>query len=120
MSDPQEFQYDVFLSHNSAQKDWTRSLAQRLRDDGFRVFFDEWEMPKHLGSSWIDVLEQSVQSSRRVALVLSPDFFSHDWTRFEGNIIQLLDPVATRVGFCLCSTLPAICPDDGRFFRACR
>ena len=37
--------YDIFLSHNSAQKDWTRALARRLRDKGYQVFFDEWEMP---------------------------------------------------------------------------
>jgi TIR domain len=40
---PSAFQYAVFLSHNRAQKDWTRELARRLRDDGFRVWFD----PEH-------------------------------------------------------------------------
>jgi hypothetical protein len=44
----QHFPYDIFLSHNQAQKDWTRTLARRLRDDGFKVWFDEWELPKGL------------------------------------------------------------------------
>src|SRR5262245_21596067 len=48
-----EQSYDVFLSHNSAQKDWTRALARRLRDKGYRVFFDEWEMPRYAGRTWI-------------------------------------------------------------------
>lgn len=84
--------YDVFLSYNSAQKDWTRALARRLREDGFRVFFDEWEMPKYIGKTWIDVLSQNIEETRRVILVWSPEFFSGEWTSFESNILQLRDP----------------------------
>jgi hypothetical protein len=42
---PAPFQYDVFISHKGAQKDWTENLARRLRDDGFKVWFDKWELP---------------------------------------------------------------------------
>ena len=35
---------DVFLSHNRAQKDWTRELAIRLRAADFKVWFDEWSL----------------------------------------------------------------------------
>lgn len=37
-----EFQYDVFLSHNSADKPRVRRLAKRLRTAVLRVWFDEW------------------------------------------------------------------------------
>ena len=40
-----EFQYDVFLSHNQADKPQVRRLAERLRTAGLRVWFDEWEVP---------------------------------------------------------------------------
>lgn len=36
------FQYDVFLSHNRADKPRVRALAERLRSAGLRVWFDEW------------------------------------------------------------------------------
>ncbi|NTU50369.1 toll/interleukin-1 receptor domain-containing protein [Chlorobaculum thiosulfatiphilum] len=36
------FQYDVFLSHNKADKPRVRALAGRLRLAGLRVWFDEW------------------------------------------------------------------------------
>ena len=62
------FTYDVFLSYNSAQRDWTRALARRLRADSFRVFFDEWEMPKYIGKTWIDVLSQNIEGTRTVTL----------------------------------------------------
>lgn len=35
------FTYDVFLSHSSADKPIVRALAERLRADGLRVWFDE-------------------------------------------------------------------------------
>lgn len=89
----QAFCYDAFLSHNSAQKDWTRELARRLRDDGFRVFFDEWDMPRYAGKTWIDVLANSVEQTRKILLVWSPEFLSHEWPTFESNILQSLDPV---------------------------
>ena len=86
------FTYDVFLSYNSAQRDWTRALARRLRADSFRVFFDEWEMPKYIGKTWIDVLSQNIERTRKVILVWSPEFFNSEWTSFESNILQTQDP----------------------------
>src|SRR5215469_18179402 len=91
------FAYDVFLSYNSAQRDWTRALARRLRADGFRVFFDEWEMPKYIGKTWIDVLSQNV--ARTVILIWSPEFFSSEWTSFESNILQSQDPNGKKILF---------------------
>lgn len=37
-----EFTYDVFLSHSSKDKAIVRDIAERLRDDGLRVWLDEW------------------------------------------------------------------------------
>jgi len=39
-----EFQYDVLLSHSSKDKTVVRVVAERLRADGLRVWFDEWEI----------------------------------------------------------------------------
>ena len=37
----EQFQYDVFISHSSQDKTAARELAERLRRDGLRVWFDE-------------------------------------------------------------------------------
>ncbi|MGH9837737.1 MAG: TIR domain-containing protein [Blastocatellia bacterium] len=37
-----DFQYDVFLSHSSKDKDIVRAVAERLRADGLRVWLDGW------------------------------------------------------------------------------
>ena len=39
---PDEFPYDVFLSHSAKDKAVVRPLAERLRADGVKVWFDEW------------------------------------------------------------------------------
>jgi hypothetical protein len=39
---PKEFEFDVFLSHNSNDKARVRELAAQLRNAGLRVWFDEW------------------------------------------------------------------------------
>ena len=47
---PAEFQYDVFLSHSAKDKAVVRPLAERLRQDGLTVWFDEWECPSPAGA----------------------------------------------------------------------
>ena len=88
--------YDIFLSHNSAQKDWTRALARRLRDNGYRVFFDEWEMPRYAGKTWVKVLADCIDLTKKVILVWSPEFFKSQWPLFEADILQREDPMGSR------------------------
>ncbi|MGD0258983.1 MAG: nucleotidyltransferase domain-containing protein [Verrucomicrobiota bacterium] len=45
---PIGFQYDVFLSHSAKDKAVVRPLAERLRKDGLKVWFDEGG----LGLNW--------------------------------------------------------------------
>ncbi len=72
------FKHDVFLSHNRAQKDWTRELAIRLRDAGFNVWFDEWSLRGgEVGSIG---MERGLEESCHVVLVLSPEFIASEWT----------------------------------------
>jgi hypothetical protein len=37
-----DFTHDVFLSHSPKNKAVVRPLAERLRQDGLKVWFDEW------------------------------------------------------------------------------
>ena len=39
------FTHDVFLSHSAKDKGVVRAVAERLRQDGLRVWFEEWELP---------------------------------------------------------------------------
>jgi hypothetical protein len=55
-----EFAYDVFLSHASADKPAVRELAQRLKADGLRVWFDEWVIEHG------DSVPLAIEQSRRL------------------------------------------------------
>lgn len=37
------FDYDVFISHSSKDKPMVRESANRLKQDGLRVWLDEWD-----------------------------------------------------------------------------
>ncbi|MEK7677388.1 MAG: toll/interleukin-1 receptor domain-containing protein, partial [Verrucomicrobiota bacterium] len=39
---PEHFPFDVFLSHSAKDKAVVRAVAERLRQDGLKVWFDEW------------------------------------------------------------------------------
>jgi hypothetical protein len=38
------FTYDVLISHSAKDKPVVRELAERLKKDGLRVWFDDWEI----------------------------------------------------------------------------
>lgn len=62
------FQFDVFLSHNQADKSRVRQLAEHLRDAGLRVWFDEWTI--QAGDIITLKVDEGLEQSR-VLLLLS-------------------------------------------------
>jgi len=66
-----DFAYDVFLSHNSKDRDAVEYLACRLEDEaGLKVFLDKWNLVP--GDPWQEDLEQALAASRTVAVFLGP------------------------------------------------
>jgi hypothetical protein len=76
-ADSESFTYDVFLSHSSLDKPVVRELATRLRDDGLRVWFDEWEI--RLGDSIPKKLDDALEQSRVLVLCMSGHAFASEW-----------------------------------------
>jgi len=75
------YQYDVFLAHSSKDKDFVRLLDRRLRAVGIRTFFDETEIP--WGGNIPTTVEQAVDNSRHLILVLSPEAVESEWVDLE-------------------------------------
>lgn len=86
-----EFQYDVFLSHSSKDKGVVRALAERLRGDGVRVWFDEWEI--RAGDSILAKIEEGLEHSRVLVLCMSQNAFGSDWTQLESQTFRFRDPL---------------------------
>ena len=84
------FAYDVFLSHSSKDKPAVRALAERLKQDGLRVWFDEWVIqPGDLVSLKI---EQGLEQSRALILVMSHNAFASEWVTLERHTALFRDP----------------------------
>jgi len=86
-----EFQYDVFLSHSSRDKDVVREIANRLKSDGVRVWFDEWEIRP--GDSIPAKIEDGLEHSRVLVLCLSAEALAADWPQLESHTFRFKDPL---------------------------
>ncbi len=66
-----ETKYDVFLSHNSAEKPAVEALAEALEDKyNLRVFLDKWNLVP--GDTWQEDLESALDESACCAVFLGP------------------------------------------------
>ena len=73
--------FDVFISHKSDCKSWVRVLAQNLKNQGYKVFLDEWELIP--GKSIVDTLFNGLKQSRKGILVVTPGALESGWVREE-------------------------------------
>src|ERR1035437_2088730 len=88
---PDEFQYDVFLSHSAKDKAVVRPLAARLRKDGLKVWFDEWVLKP--GDSIPAKIEEGLEHSRVLVLCMSANAFGSDWAQLETGTFRFRDPL---------------------------
>ena len=83
-----EFQYDVFLSHSAKDKAVVRPLAERLRADGLKVWFDEWVLKP--GDSIPAKIEEGLERSRVLVLCMSAHAFGSDWAQLARPAVASL------------------------------
>ena len=86
-----DFEYDVFLSHSTKDKAVVRLLADRLRKDGLRVWFDEWEIRP--GDSIPAKIEDGLERSRVLVLCMSANAFGSEWAQLESGTFRFRDPL---------------------------
>src|SRR5215213_9942400 len=86
-----EFQYDIFLSHSSKDNLVVRALAQRLRADGLRVWYDDWEI--RVGDNIPHKLEEGLEHSHILLLCMSAHAFGSDWAQLESQTFRFRDPL---------------------------
>ncbi len=100
-----EYQYVVFLSHASEDKDdVARPLAVLLQGRGLRVWYDEFEL--RIGDNLVAKLNAGINASRFGILVLSKDFFGKDWTKYELDALENLAVTEDRILFLSGTILP--------------
>src|SRR5947207_1226969 len=88
---PDEFKFDVFLSHSAKDKTLVRVVAERLRADGLRVWFDEWAIIP--GDNIPAKIEEGLEQSRVLVLCMSVNAFGADWAQLESHTFRFRDPL---------------------------
>ncbi|HEV7507823.1 MAG TPA: TIR domain-containing protein [Thermoanaerobaculia bacterium] len=84
------FTYDVFLNHNPQDKPRVRALAEELRAEGLRVWFDEWVIKP--GDDIYLAIERGLEAARAQVLCLSPAALGSEWVALERSTVIFRDP----------------------------
>jgi small GTP-binding protein len=92
-----DFTHDVFLSH--APKDGTivRRIAERLKADGVRVWFRDFEVRR--GDDLTKRTEKGLEHSRTLVLFMSANAAGSDWAQLEAGTFRFRDPLNTHRQF---------------------
>jgi tetratricopeptide (TPR) repeat protein len=86
-----QFTFDVFLSYSSKDRDVVRDIAERLKDGGLNVWFDEWKIKP--GDNIPHKIEEGLERSRVLLLCMSENAFGSDWARLESGTFRFRDPL---------------------------
>jgi WD40 repeat protein/GTPase SAR1 family protein len=84
------FEYDVFLSYSFKDAFIARKLAERLRDDGLHVWFDEHAL-HHEGGRTSEPKDALVRS-RALVLIISFNALGTEWGELEAETLLFRDP----------------------------
>ena len=87
---PDNFQFDVFLSHNAKDKPRVRRLAERLKAAGVRVWLDEWVI--QAGDIIALKVDEGLEQSRVLLLCISPAALASGWVALERSTAVHRDP----------------------------
>jgi len=86
--------FDVFISYASVDREPVEQLVRRLKQDGFRVWFDEDQMVG--GQTTLGQLADGIANSSHMIACLSDAYIERDFTKFELDTNQFLDPANKR------------------------
>ena len=96
-----DFKYDVFLSHSSKDKEVVRDIAERLRADGVRVWFEDWETELHTQGNRKEKIKvkRGLELSRVLVLCISEQALGSDWSMLESQTFRFRDPINKKLRF---------------------
>jgi hypothetical protein len=89
MQPDKKYKFDAFISYNSADWPWAKSLADALEQEGVEPFLDRLRL--QAGATWERQLQEALRISRHLVVLWSDKARDSDWMRrelglFEGQI----------------------------------
>ncbi|MFX0140071.1 MAG: TIR domain-containing protein [Candidatus Hodarchaeota archaeon] len=79
----EKIQSKIFLSHSNKDKKFVKELVNRLTNDGFSVWYDDWEIK--IGDSIINKINEGISTSDFLIIVLSKNSVNSKWVKEELN-----------------------------------
>jgi hypothetical protein len=84
----ERYEFDVFISYSHKDAKWvTDVLLPRLEKAGLKVCIDNRDFVA--GEAAIVNMQDSIKNSRRILLVLTPNWVRSRWTKLEAEIAQI-------------------------------
>jgi len=83
----------IFLSHSSKDKPFVEKLAKDILGLDVEVWLDKWEMK--VGDSLFDKIEEGLEASDFLIIILSKNSVNSSWVRKELNAI-LCDEISSK------------------------
>jgi hypothetical protein len=109
------FQFDVFLSYSKDDEARVRRLAEKLRESGLRVWFDQWLVKN--GDDIFLAIERGLEASRTLILCISPAALGSKWVTLERNTVLFRDPTNTARRFIPVLLADCDVPDTIRHYK---
>lgn len=78
-----EFEYDLFLSFSSKDRDAARLLWETLRGLGYRVFLSDEALKAYAGMSFLDKINTALRQSQHFLLLCTPNAVESHWVKLE-------------------------------------
>jgi len=86
----QEYNWDIFISHASEDKDSVAiPLCRLLEERGLRVWVDQYQIT--LGDSLRQKIDEGLSKSKYGVVIISEHFFAKSWTQKELGALFSLD-----------------------------
>ncbi len=85
------FDFDVFISYSRKDQESVTKIAERLKADGLKVWFDHWEIQP--GDHIPHKIEQALEASRVLLLCVSAAALASDWSQLEAYTFRFRDPL---------------------------
>ena len=80
---PNEFEYDLFVSFSSLDREVLQPVVEKLRGYGLRVFISDQNLKDYAGISFSETIQNALENSQHFVLVSSPNSAKSGYVTYE-------------------------------------
>ena len=77
------FEYDLFVSFSSLDRDVLQPVVEKLRGYGLSVFISDESLKNYVGVLFSETIQHALQNSQHFVLVCSPNSAKSGWVTYE-------------------------------------